>query len=1391
MKKILAAILAVVTAVGSAGAVSAAPSGSGEDADRFSSKQLLVGAEEETVVSSDAAQVLSSCEGMYLIRYHTEEEAEKSYEKYEKTAEFVSPDAAVYAASVKSGSDQKAVEKTAEKTAEEKTAEDAIGNLDEALKTGGSVSGENVIAALDTGMSGSGVADAVSMIGDATADDCGHGTKTLEAIRSMNPDASVLSIKVLDGNGRGTVASICAGIAYAIRQDVKILLLPLYLESTGEQDAVAALIRKAAGQGILVVGAAGNDGEDVGGFVPGSVSEALVAGSCDETGARNKSSNYGGTVDYYVTSASTSEASAKLAGFLSRAEGPAQESLATEAAKKTWLFLPEQENTETDGSGEETPSSSGSDSDTAVKVSLGQNGEVILADDNGSHTYRSVGGIISKDGRLTDLHSPFRITPAGKLSVTAVPDIGFKETTSAESDNGDLSISFLPASDIGEDTAGAAARAADENKPVYAFQFLRKDCSTYFFTTDPDSADEVSGWTRKKDVGIIGYSDSSGGTAIYRLRYKGTSALGPVYAYVAESEISRFESLGYTNEGFAFYRNTGSAQIYRLHNPNVAAQYMFTPDSSERDQLVRAGWQSEEDVALADQSYPKVPAYFDEPTRIGGKFIDEKMILGNESCALTSINVSGISSSDYSMETHEEAGQRGVKFRTAGAAEKAVVTARFTNAGTYRSGSERIPIDYTLTFSHGIAYASGKDDFYRPRRTLLHNGEYGLYFSDNPSLASIHHVGLLSVDCEMKLYRSSDGTRINPSGAYITFGSLNGYHQYKTSDFYDVEGVAALAPVSAAYVADRTIVRSGTYENYDKYMDPNNKGRRGYYGWQNSESDFQDGKSSKAVTYNRSCVTLTFRSAIKFAIQTYETHGGSIYWSVDAFPISDTTPDPPVKSVRDADGNEVTAVKPDQEIVFRVDQKVNRWGIDAISKYTSFEIRDRIPDGLTFQSAWLACNGERLGSDAAVITSSGQNLTCRLTDRYLLNMPMNGETYSLYIRCRVNRDAGPVMKNRAVSCINDTEFQSNEVEIVTNPHKIVTGVKNGTIDDSITGIPDGEDRTVHYAPQPGYTLQSVTVDGRQLTGKEMEQNESSYPFRKITEDHEILVVYEEEKPLTCGKQVFLEDGKTDADGKIVPVGKPLIYRITVANEGRSDATAAVEDRLPADMKFVSADEGGAFADGTVRWSSLTVPAGGSKVVSFRAVPEKAGALYRNTAVVREGDRTIESDAVVCGTIDPKKAVADESGNDLDGKTAGVGQTLVYRISFVNPLPSEAGFTVQDAIPEGTGYLSATNSGSFRDGEAVWTAKVAAGGEFRAELRVRVEKSGTFVNQATVKADDVTADTNQVTVRSYLLPIAGGSGIAAILIAAAAAAAAACVLELLAQRRRGVIRRNDR
>lgn len=131
------------------------------------------------------------------------------------------------------------------------------------------------IAVIDTGihahreLSIAGGFSAVDYTGDY-ADDNGHGTHVAgiiaaksngEAMVGIAPDAELYAVKSMDENGDGTLQDLLEGLEWAIEQDMDIINLSL--GSSEDSPLLHELVDRAYAEGIVVIGASGNNQEDV------------------------------------------------------------------------------------------------------------------------------------------------------------------------------------------------------------------------------------------------------------------------------------------------------------------------------------------------------------------------------------------------------------------------------------------------------------------------------------------------------------------------------------------------------------------------------------------------------------------------------------------------------------------------------------------------------------------------------------------------------------------------------------------------------------------------------------------------------------------------------------------------------------------------------------------------------------------------------------------------------------------------------------------------------------------------------------------------------------------------------------------------------------------------
>lgn len=142
-------------------------------------------------------------------------------------------------------------------------------------------------------------------LGGDTNDCHGHGTHVAGtaagATLGIAPGATVVPVRVLDCDGAGTVAGVVVGIDWAIADhDTRPAVMNLSLGG-GQSVTLDSAITRARGDGIVVVGAAGNSSADACTSSPGSATaDALVVGASTQSDTRASFSNYGACLDLFA-----------------------------------------------------------------------------------------------------------------------------------------------------------------------------------------------------------------------------------------------------------------------------------------------------------------------------------------------------------------------------------------------------------------------------------------------------------------------------------------------------------------------------------------------------------------------------------------------------------------------------------------------------------------------------------------------------------------------------------------------------------------------------------------------------------------------------------------------------------------------------------------------------------------------------------------------------------------------------------------------------------------------------------------------------------------------------------------------------------------------------------
>jgi uncharacterized repeat protein (TIGR01451 family) len=201
------------------------------------------------------------------------------------------------------------------------------------------------------------------------------------------------------------------------------------------------------------------------------------------------------------------------------------------------------------------------------------------------------------------------------------------------------------------------------------------------------------------------------------------------------------------------------------------------------------------------------------------------------------------------------------------------------------------------------------------------------------------------------------------------------------------------------------------------------------------------------------------------------------------------------------------------------------------------------------------------------------------------------------------------------------------------------------------------------------------------------------------------------------------------------LGDIITFVVTTTNRGPDAATGVeVTDLLPDGLRFVSsmASQGG-YTASTGLWNVGTLPSGGSATLRLQA---RVISLepQTNTATIAHVDQfdpfTTNNEASAIEEPVADLAVAQTVGPGL----FMVGQEITYTLVVTNHGPSiEPFISLVDVLPAGVTFVSASVASVSRSAGTLnfQLGPLAVGGSALVTVVVRVDESGTLVNQAAV------------------------------------------------------------
>ncbi|HYR45435.1 MAG TPA: hypothetical protein VER78_00425, partial [Thermoanaerobaculia bacterium] len=170
-------------------------------------------------------------------------------------------------------------------------------------------------------------------------------------------------------------------------------------------------------------------------------------------------------------------------------------------------------------------------------------------------------------------------------------------------------------------------------------------------------------------------------------------------------------------------------------------------------------------------------------------------------------------------------------------------------------------------------------------------------------------------------------------------------------------------------------------------------------------------------------------------------------------------------------------------------------------------------------------------------------------------------------------------------------------------------------------------------------------------------------------------------------------------------GQNLTYTLTYGNTSPSSATGvSITDTVPAGTTFVSATGGGALSAGVVAWNigALDACVTGQTVSFTVAVTATSGTIVNSTYSIQASGVSPISGTAVSTTVTPVVTNPVLTISKTAASSVVPGQTLTYKITYGNTGNGDAtGVLIQDTVPSGTAFVSATGGGTFAAGVVSW------------------------------------------------------------------------------------------
>ena len=302
-------------------------------------------------------------------------------------------------------------------------------------------------------------------------------------------------------------------------------------------------------------------------------------------------------------------------------------------------------------------------------------------------------------------------------------------------------------------------------------------------------------------------------------------------------------------------------------------------------------------------------------------------------------------------------------------------------------------------------------------------------------------LNLESFRTNYEFFYTSDSSKspISLKNAYLTVNSCNYYLNDgrglgDESVYFDSEQLSHINKVLVR--RDSNMTRS------------NNLHHRYAFGVTPTSNDFTDLLGGE--TFEKNSVTFEVTGSFGCYFDSNSEKQPFAWRTLSSAMISktDEVPKPknPEKSIADANNHESTDVyyKSGEEYTFVIRQTVHELGVNILTRYKSFVMKDVLPKQVEYIDAKMYDKDNNLVNDGTVnYDTSNHTVTWTANNNFLNTMPLEGETYALKIKVKIKNGINEEFTNKGTTIINNTTVDSNVVTLHTPTKEYASDTPSG------------------------------------------------------------------------------------------------------------------------------------------------------------------------------------------------------------------------------------------------------------------------------------------------------------------------------------------------------------